>query len=267
MAIDADLSATGFSIRTACYLARACQAWQPSQWAPAMDELGISGVVQPFAFENHDGFVAVDDAKILVVFRGTNDAFDWLTNAQIAQVADDAYPGRVHAGFREAMAGLWPELAPLLPPPAAGLPVLVAGHSMGGALATLAAHRLQNAEYDVHAVHTFGSPRVGDIDFYVGYWPVLFRFVNNNDVVPHVPLETQLGGSLFSGFSVVRYKHVGTLKYFDRHGMLGDGASDWIAKKALVLDTLTRLGESMELYAITDHAIDQYVAAVRANLA
>ena len=119
-----------------------------------------------------------------------------------------------------------------------------------------AAYRLRAEGYPVRATYTYGSPRVGNLDFYNGYTPVNYRFVNNNDLVPHVPLEFLLVGLLPDDFKLFGnplhglrhfvYKHVGTLKYLDRHGRLGEG--------------------TFEPAAVNDHHIWNYVRAVGSNL-
>ncbi|MCA9453043.1 MAG: hypothetical protein KC584_10520, partial [Nitrospira sp.] len=53
------------------------------------------------------------------------------------------------------------------------------GHSLGAALATLAADRYG----DVQGLYTFGSPLVGDEGFARDFYVSGYRFVNNNDVV------------------------------------------------------------------------------------
>ena len=70
-------------------------------------------------------------------------------------------------------------------------PVIVVGHSLGGALATFAAYDLYASGFNVAEVWTFGSPRVGSESFASAYANVLghrtWRVVNNNDKIPHVP--------------------------------------------------------------------------------
>ena len=67
--------------------------------------------------------------------------------------------------------------------------VVVTGHSLGGALATLAAidiSRLTSQTY----LWTYGSPRVGNKNFYTlvqNAFRVSYRVVNNRDMVPHLP--------------------------------------------------------------------------------
>jgi len=67
--------------------------------------------------------------------------------------------------------------------------IYVTGHSLGGAIATLAAADLYSLSPDL-SVYTFGSPRVGDLAF-ASYFdkiiPDTFRVVHNQDLVPHIP--------------------------------------------------------------------------------
>jgi pimeloyl-ACP methyl ester carboxylesterase len=61
------------------------------------------------------------------------------------------------------------------------------GHSLGAALATLAADLYP----DTRGVCTFGTPRIGDRTFSVGFSERFagrsLRYVNGHDVVAHVP--------------------------------------------------------------------------------
>ena len=63
--------------------------------------------------------------------------------------------GRVHDGFYDEVEKVWPELIKLIKPK--NLPLYMCGHSLGGAMATIAASRLKT-----EALYTFGSPRVGN---------------------------------------------------------------------------------------------------------
>jgi predicted lipase len=72
--------------------------------------------------------------------------------------------------------------------------IVVTGHSLGGASATMFAMQLY-AEFNISKTKliTFGSPRVGDASFHnlftnsqVRHW----RVTHGDDPVPHVPLES-----------------------------------------------------------------------------
>ena len=71
---------------------------------------------------------------------------------------------------------------------------LIVGHSLGGALATLAAAELAILNpVDVRsklAIYTFGSPRVGLLDFAASFnqaVPTSYRIWNTLDIVPQLP--------------------------------------------------------------------------------
>ena len=86
------------------------------------------------------------------------------------------------------------------------------GHSLGGALAILAAATLhiQSKEDGVHGIYTFGQPRLGNPEFAKSYNAELrektYRVVNNNDIIARIP--------------TINYQHVGQLMYFSSDGKL-----------------------------------------------
>ena len=69
--------------------------------------------------------------------------------------------------------------------------IIFSGHSLGGALATMAAlkYGMEYPDLQVNCV-TFGSPRVGDEKF-ANYFDKIvknsYRFVNDNDPIPCIP--------------------------------------------------------------------------------
>jgi predicted lipase len=96
---------------------------------------------------------------------------------------------------------VWPTVQTAIP--ARGR-VMMTGHSLGAAIATLAATRRPPAQ-----LFTFGSPRVGDREFATSAAVVNVphaRYVDCADLVARVPPEA-LG-----------YVHTGTRHYIDRHG-------------------------------------------------
>jgi hypothetical protein len=133
-----------------------------------------------------------------------------------------------------------------------------------------------NEGCNLRATYTYGSPRVGNLAFYQGYNPLTYRFVNNNDLVPHVPLEfliaavtlgdVDIFGRPAHGLLHFTYKHVGTLKYMGRHGKLGEGMNDWDQKKEFMMKALMETGGRFEPEAVADHHIWNYVKAVGSNL-
>ncbi|MFP4308526.1 MAG: lipase family protein [Desulfococcaceae bacterium] len=116
----------------------------------------------------------------VLVFRGTNGLETWLSNLTTFQVR---WPGggMVHSGFKKEFFKVWPEVAEALEE--IDLPLFFAGHSLGGALALLAASMRKP-----RAVYTFGCPRVGDPAFAAGLDGVpVYRIASLRDIVTGVP--------------------------------------------------------------------------------
>eukprot|EP00871_Galdieria_phlegrea_P000331 jgi/Galph1/1299/GphlegSOOS_G6073.1 len=69
--------------------------------------------------------------------------------------------------------------------------IYMTGHSLGGALATLAAGELafRHRDWNIH-MYNFGSPRVGNAEFanqYNQLVPHSFRIVNDTDIIARIP--------------------------------------------------------------------------------
>src|SRR5260221_896729 len=138
------------------------------------------------------------DAWAALVFRGTENLRDWMTNAEFSMARWPFGGGRVHEGFRDALQTVWDRVLAALGQVKAGAPVFCPGHSLGAALATLAASRRTPA-----GTYTFGSPLVGDEAFgrtLATHLP--FRVVNDVDIVTSLPPAVPL---------LLPYQHVGQL--------------------------------------------------------
>ncbi len=134
-------------------------------------------------------YVAHSATAVLVVFRGTeSDRFgDLFDNAQFGLDRWRHGPGSVHAGFQRALQRVWEDLDRMLSTLGASRTVWFGGHSLGAALATLAA-----ARYEATAgVSTIASPRVGDRLFAAAFDDRFadrsLRYENDTDIVTHIP--------------------------------------------------------------------------------
>jgi hypothetical protein len=150
------------------------------------------------------GFLTTDADKSLSVlaFRGTeaDSITDLATDVNAARPIDWQEGGKVHRGFAQALLAVWPQIAPRLQEIQRSL--LFTGHSLGAALATLAA-----SMHKPTAVYTFGSPLTGDAKFADALEGVdVQRYVDCCDVVTRVPPE------------MFGYQHVGMVQYIDRVG-------------------------------------------------
>jgi len=148
--------------------------------------------------KNLQGFYGrLSDGTNLISFRGTDDVEDWITNLDILKVAPyPEYPSaHVHQGFYDAYLKFQDGILGALKESGGSDPVIVTGHSLGGAMATICAFDLQfYQKKTVKAVWTFGEPRGGDSGFSGVYGNTIathWRVVHHRDIVPHVPLQAQ----------------------------------------------------------------------------
>ena len=167
-----------------------------------------------FRFFEHDGtecLVCEDKGFVVVVFRGTepNKFKDIAADLKIWRVRSDT-KGRVHAGFKESCDDLYTEVFNWITKNTHMKKIIVTGHSLGAAVATLFASRINADE-----LYTFGSPRVGNRTFVRTLTVPHWRFVNNNDVVTKVP-------------PALLFKHDGELRYINSLGEIAD--SPWYSR-------------------------------------
>ena len=196
----------GYSKRNAVFLGEASQAAYGSP--DASDPNGMqawarmAGFTECIPFQaqcgvfhkgNVEGFVAKSDSLILVSFRGTDATVgDWLIDFHSTPVTDPVIPGHVHQGFHEGLLAVWEQIRPHLQA-RGNRRVWITGHSLGGALAVACAARatFESPRVGIRGIYTYGQPRYGDAKCaqecanLLG--SVLFRHVNDRDIVPRVP--------------------------------------------------------------------------------
>lgn len=198
---------------------------------------------------DHDGtqlYVAHDDRVVIAAFRGTQALRPGLPFRETVretlrdlhadlQVRLEPWDGErcVHAGFRHALEAVWAPLRKRLRTLAPRRRVWLTGHSLGGAVATLAADRLGPR---ARGLFTFGAPRVGDAAFRDGFRLArAWRVVHHNDLVARVPVFAR---SPRSGLLPDRFAHAGRLVYLDHAGAWrpdategGDGLRERIRRR------------------------------------
>lgn len=221
----------------------------PAVISSSLERVGFS-LVDAFDHQGTAGIVAEGPAFSAVGFRGSDDVRAWITNL-------DALPepwrggGRVHRGFAAALDVAWPKIEEAVG--RTSTPLVISGHSLGGALATLAANLRPDAE-----LVTFGSPRVGDAAFadtMARRNADSRRYVDNRDIVCRLP-SARLG-----------YRHVGTPFLIDADGEVSQrdpedaGLVDLVSG---IFDKGRLTGEDGALLReLTDHSPINYVSALR----
>jgi len=157
-------------------------------------------------------------APNVIAIRGTRTVEEWTLDATAYQVPvplvwfnnqNELVPARVHLGFLILFAFLRPQLDAAFGQFAAGAATQVAGHSLGSALATLAAVYTRVLRFPATvSMYNMASPRVGDPEFVSAFnflVPDAYRIVNLGDLVPMLP-PTQISLPVEG---LLTYGHVG----------------------------------------------------------
>ncbi len=165
--------------------------------APALPTRGE--VLNPHGWFEHRAFdkngttaaifrnAGIEVNNVVVVFRGTLGLRDMFTDIRVPMTKWNER-GQVHAGFLNALDSVWEDIRHELQ--SLRVPAFFTGHSLGAALATMAAARalFDPTLMSPAALYTFGSPRVGDADFRENLRGLFHaRIVNDRDIVTTVP--------------------------------------------------------------------------------
>lgn len=189
-----------------------------------------------FSGESTQCFVAVRKNCIFVAFRGTQApgkntdirdvCRDWRVDLHM-HLVDFPRGGSIHQGFRDAVAEVWHtvkysttgaalnDFLHTLHRDNPGAKIWFTGHSLGAALATVAASLYGSAA----GLYTFGSPMVGDREFQRHFHVPTARVVNNTDIIARLPKFGHYRSGKFPFFGW--YRPVGQLKFIDAEGNIG----------------------------------------------
>ena len=254
-----NLETTKFSIENALLFAKLSDiAYEKSE---DIEKAGKSLGFKDFYFiqnppnsQNIDvqGFILSNYTSVVLVFRGTEPKKwkDWVTNLKFDL---KKFPiGEVHDGFLASLNIVWDGvLRKLKEFEFDKKRIWIAGHSQGGAIATLATAQLRNLFLPINGLYTFGSPRVGNTDF-TNYFNAIFkertfRFVNNNDIVPRIPPRIPLN-----------YEHVGQLYFLGGDDKIYSDSEHWYNQlRKIVISSHELLGLANE---------DEIIRKVRARI-
>ena len=143
-------------------------------------------------------FIALSSKQLMIAVRGTEPTKwkDWLQDAKTEQVdfSGNKSHGQVHKGFFQGFSFVKEKINEFLSDKNVNnKEIIITGHSLGGAIATLTAAWLSDdpqCKSSKIMLYTYGSPRVGNKTFY-NYFSkriIYFRCVNDKDLVTNVPL-------------------------------------------------------------------------------
>lgn len=219
------------------------------------DELGLE-LVEWLNDKKTDtqGFIAIKENDIHLVWRGSSSPTDFVTDASIIKVPylDGS---RVHNGFLNAFKSVQIQLWAGLNTAVSKLGgisgvrnIIISGHSLGGALTVVSAFTLASVKEDwagkIKTV-TVGCPRVGNHLFkrlYNQRVPQSLRIVHNNDIVTRVPK--------------LNYFHIGTKLKLASDGKVM--STDLNPFKFISRTFIANITTD----SIKDHMVDTYIGAI-----
>ena len=139
-----------------------------------------------------------DNNRLNLVFRGSHSVKNFIQDLQFFKIdmpLDGIENVYIASGFYKAYSSISNSIIEGIDNVLQSSPnieeIYIAGHSLGGAMASIAAIDLKyRLGYNVVGSYTFGSPRVGNMEFSKFYSSIVgntIRYTNNNDIVPHLP--------------------------------------------------------------------------------
>ena len=169
-----------------------------------------------YKFIENDGaqcYIVNNEDTIIIIFRGTEPKQWSDIKADIKAYKKQGIHkhGKVHAGFKDEVDKIYGEICHKLEQITNQMydhEVHLTGHSLGGAMATICAKRLNEDIDTVNSLYTFGSPRVGNRRWCKSLQVPHYRFQNNNDIVCKVP------------FWIMGYRHHGKNVYINYKGKI-----------------------------------------------
>ena len=200
-------------------------------------------IVEFFDIDNAQAYLLKNNDGIHVLsFRGTEvtEPSDILADLKAGKNIEPV-GGKIHVGFKGEINKLWPTIQKSV----ANINSLyVTGHSLGAAMATIAAGRMQSK---VLALVTFGSPRVGNKQYVNSLTVTHYRVQNNCDDVTKVP------------FKLMGFAHHGTHKYLNYYGAFRT-LTPWQQVKDMVRSRAKAYTKGQKFLGAYDHLMDNYIA-------
>jgi triacylglycerol lipase len=145
-------------------------------------------LIKTFSTNGTEAILLENDNYIFLGFRGTEaTSIKDIRSDVKATIKICKSGGKIHTGFDDAFSQVAVEIQQFLNQEEfKDKPLFITGHSLGGALATVAAKKLSHRG-GIASCYTFGSPRVGNVDWSTGIKTPIYRVVNAVDPVTMLP--------------------------------------------------------------------------------
>lgn len=167
------------------------------------------------------GFIAQHGQEVFIIFRGTQTPTEWINNlnAKLAPFFVAGF-GNVHDGFLGIYLNVRSQILEVVKELKKANKIYVAGHSLGASFAAFTACDIEKTlGIKIHALYTYGSPRIGDKEFVAAFNTAFshksFRILNTSDMVTEVPFPTTFAGFLGAYFSHIDTPVVFTIQEND----------------------------------------------------
>jgi triacylglycerol lipase len=204
-------------------------------------------IVEFFNFKGAQAYLLKGQGgEHVLSFRGTEvtEPSDVLADLKAGKNTETVLGGKVHSGFRSEINKLWPSIERAVANIDA---IYVTGHSLGAAMATIAANRLRKK---VQALITFGSPRVGDK-----------RFVNSLDV-PHMRVQNNCDDVTKVPPYLMGFRHHGTHRYMNYYGQFRS-LTTWQRVKDMIRSRVKGRVRGKRFLGIKDHLMNNYIEKLK----
>jgi predicted lipase len=211
--------------------------------------------VAVYGYDNNSAQAALIEHEefLCMAFRGTDELADWLDNFNA--LSTEVLFGEFHRGFWDSVGDIW---EPMYAKYEALMeqrkrPLFLTGHSLGGAMTSVAVAKLIHDNIPFTSAYTFGQPRCMSDDtaeiFNKKCKERYFRFHNNNDIVTRIPARA------------MGYSHIGTYLYITEEETIHPKSSFWFRFMDYVDGAINALTEE-GVDAIEDHDMANYLRAV-----
>jgi len=199
--LDINLLSTSIHLAQSSYCVSEINRWNCKTCYPEINNLDV--IIESRGTRVLMGYNK-DYDTIFISYRGSSDILNWIDNLHFGKMKPYLYHNEIEVekGFYQEFNSSYHDIKKELPKlinKYNNNKILITGHSAGASMGTLLYFQLiydNNFDYQLPYLITFGSPRVGNIEFVdrmLNYQKrkdtISYRVTHYYDIVPHVPQE------------------------------------------------------------------------------